>query len=75
MVINEAIKVAMKNRNYTQNMMAKALGFKTANQVSSKMAIKNWTMKSVLTFLNIIGYEVVIRPCNDRKNEIIITEE
>lgn len=62
MKVNEAIKEAMKRKEFSQNDMARALDMKTANQVSAKVTKENWTINSMLMFLNVLGYEVVIRP-------------
>ena len=75
MKINEAIKKAMEHKGMNQGDMAKALKVKTANQVSSKLMNENWTIKSILNYLDILGFEVVIRPRKRASADEIVVDE
>lgn len=75
MKINEAIKQAMKSKGMNQGDMAKALKVKSTNQVSSKLMNENWTIKSMLNYLDILGYEVVIRPRKRASADEIVVDE
>lgn len=73
MKVNEAIKKALKVEGITYNDLQKRLKLKSATQVSSKLSKDNWTITSMLNYLDQIGYEVVIRPYKKKaKDEIII---
>jgi hypothetical protein len=73
MKVNEAIKKAMKETGTTYNDLQRKLKLKTAGQVSSRMSKDNWTITTMLTYLDQIGYEVVIRPYKKKaKDEIVI---
>lgn len=73
MKVNEAVKKAMRETGTTYNDMQKKLKLNSAQQVSSKLSKDNWTITSMLTYLDQIGYEVVIRPYKKKaKDEIII---
>ena len=75
MKINEAIKTAMKIKEMNQGDMAKALKVKSTNQVSSKLMNENWTIKSILNYLDILGFEVVIRPRKRASADEIVVDE
>lgn len=72
MKVNEAIKKALKLTGTTYNDMQRKLKYKTAGQVSSRMSKDNWTISTMITYLDAIGYEVVIRPYKKKANDEII---
>ena len=62
MQINEAVKQIMKEKGVTQNQMANIFNMKTANQMSARMSKTNWTTNVIIDFLDVLGYELVLKP-------------
>lgn len=70
--INDAIKTAMKREGCTQNMMQRHLGYKSASQVSARLTVQNWSVDRIYDYLDLLGYEVVIRPKRKPSSEEIV---
>ena len=73
-LINEAIKMAMRKKGITQNTMANFLGYKSASQVSARLSVKNWSIDRIYDYLDVLGYEIVIRPKRKPTSEDIVVK-
>ena len=64
MKVTDALKGIMKLKGITQKHMAKLVGKedKGASYVSAKLCTDNWTVDSVIEFLEQMDYELVIKP-------------
>lgn len=67
MNISDAIKHAMKEKNVSQTQMAKILDVGAGNYVSARLSKKNWTFDNAIKYLDILGYEIIIRPVSRGK--------
>lgn len=83
MKINEIIRTVLENtmtqagKKYTQTLLAKELTEKYGQKVSLAMIndrLKNESMKtnSVVEMLDILGYELVVRPKNDSRATYVV---
>lgn len=75
--INEFIREKMKEKGIRQLDMAHAIGKDKATDVSARLISTNPTFKNVTEMLNILDYEIVIRPKQKKHkdNEIVVTED
>ena len=76
MKINEALHGLMKQKGFTQTQMGEFLKISGGQRViSRKLKTENWQTDSVIEFLDILGYELVIKPKSRGKrseSEILI---
>lgn len=83
MKINEIIRTVLENtmtqagKKYTQTLLAKELTQKYGQNVSLAMIndrLKNESMKtnSVVEMLDILGYELVVRPKSDNRATYVV---
>lgn len=61
MTINKIIAACMKEKNVTQQAMAKAINKDKATDVSARLASKNMTFSKAIEMLEVMGYEVVVQ--------------
>lgn len=62
MKINKAIIAIMREKKFTQKMMASAIGKPSANAVGSRLSSTNMTFDRAQEMLEVLGYEIVIQP-------------
>ena len=83
MKINEIVRSVLENtmtqagKKYTQTLLANELTEKYGQKVSTAMIsdrLKNESMKTntVIEMLDILGYEMVIRPKNDNRASYVV---
>lgn len=83
MKINEIIRAILENtltkagKKYTQTLLAEELSEKYKQKVNTAMIsdrLKNESMKTntVIEMLDILGYEMVIRPKNDDRVTYVV---
>ena len=77
MRINEAIRTIMREKGVTLQAMADAIGKKQGKDVSSFLAVtKNMTMGNARKMLDVLGYEIIIRPKDEPLGtyDVVVTE-
>ena len=72
MRINEAIRQLMKDLGIRQLDMATAIGKSKATDVGARLAMKNMSIDKALEMLDVLGYEIVIRPKGGEGEVIVI---
>lgn len=72
MKINEAIRTLMKTNGVRQIDMATAIGKSKATDIGARLSIKNMTFDKANEMLDVLGYEIVIRPKNGDGETIVI---
>lgn len=78
MVVNKAIKAIMKSKRITSRMMAAMVGKKSAKEVQARLSTRNMTVDSILDYLSVMGYELVIqekRAGKRREDQIVVDHE
>lgn len=61
MTINNIIRTIMKEKKFSQQSMANAIGKDRPNDVSARLASKNMTFDRAIEMLSVLGYEVVVQ--------------
>lgn len=78
MVINKAIKKVMKEKKITSSMMATMVGKGSGKEVQARLGCRNMTVNSILDYISVMGYELVIqekRVGKKRDDQIVIDHE
>lgn len=72
MKINEAIRTLMKDLGVRQIDMAVAIGKSKATDIGARLSIKNLSFDKAKEMLDVLDYEIVIRPKSGDGEVIII---
>lgn len=76
MKYNEIVRKAMRDTDTTQKELAEALGYKSGpSAISVPLSRSDIYASTLINMLDALGYEVVVRPRNDRSNEMTLTNE
>lgn len=62
MRINEAINEIRKEKKWSLQQLAVAIGKKRGNDVSARLATANMSFDKAIEMLSVMGYEVVVQP-------------
>ena len=60
----EMIRYAVKERGYTQKMLAEACGYSRQSSFTSLMATKSMSVNNFVKMLNVLGYDVIVKDRN-----------
>lgn len=78
MTINKIIAACMKEKNMTQQTMARAIHKEKATDVSARLASKNMTFAKAIEMLEVLGYEVIVQEKRQGRRadgQIVVTAE
>lgn len=64
--IKTIVGSAMRNRNYTQAVLAKEAGWKNQSSLSTAINRDNPSLETIFRIFNTMGYDIIIK---DRKNQ------
>ena len=76
MKIAQAIKDIMKSKSMTQSGLAQTLGMKTQSVISERLnSAKTMSFDVAIEMLDVLGYDVVLKPKNGKGESYTITNE
>lgn len=59
---NEIVKNLIKQSNFTQTTLAKAMGYNTQSGIASRLNKNDMGVSLLVKMLDILGYDLVIQP-------------
>lgn len=72
MKFNDIIRQAMQNTSTTQQDLGDKLGVRQ-NAIANTVARPGISLDKFVTIMDALGYEIAVRPKNDRNSEEILT--
>ena len=73
MKMREAILSVMKAKKISQTALAKMFGYPHQSTIAGRLNVKNMSENSSIEMLDMLGYELVIRPKCDEGETYVIT--
>ena len=73
MKMREAILSVMKEKKISQTALAKMLGYPHQSTIAGRLNVKNMSVNSSIEMLDMLGYDLVVRPRSDDGESYVIT--
>lgn len=67
--VPDVLHTAMKVRGYTQKMLAESLGYASQSGVAMMVKSGNMQVSALLTILNALGFDVIVKDRNGSNRE------